>query len=100
MGKEKRPKAGSIMTASILEKPTAQSIAGELSIIQDYLRITHELVVDQLCNVSINDPVSVWKTHERLEILIELIPKKLQELELLGNALFAIDLESKAVSNL
>ena len=83
------------MTAAILDKPTAWEIAMDLEVIHTSLRVTNEMMLEQLCTVFPKDFNSVTKTHERLFLLIELIPKKLEELDKLHDALLTIHRESK-----
>lgn len=86
------------MTTPILVKPTIWSIASDLNAIHTSLRITYEMMIDQLGDTVLTDIVGVTCTHERLFLLLELIPDKLKEMERLDNALLSIGRETKAAS--
>ena len=88
------------MTTAILEKPTAWDIAMDLEVILTTLRVTNEMMLEQLCHVLPNELESVAQTHERLFVLMEMIPSKLEELEELYGALVTLHRESKGPSNL
>ena len=72
----------------------------DLEVILTTLRVTNEMMLEQICHVFPNELESVVKTHERLFVLLEMIPSKLEELEELYGALVTLHRESKGPSNL
>lgn len=84
------------MTTAIVKKPTAFDLALDLEVIQTSLRVTNELMLEQLCNTLINEPDSVTTAHERIYLLLELIPSKLEKMDKLHGALVAMHRESKS----
>lgn len=74
-------------TAKILINTPVFSIASDLDDIQNHLRITHDMVLDQLCEGTQTDPASMEKMHERLFLLVGSIPKKLAEMAALNEKL-------------
>ena len=69
------------MTTTIsLNKRDTFSIAGDLDDIQDYLRVTQEMVIDQLMDYCSSEPGAALKMQERILVLVNQMPAKLTEM--------------------
>lgn len=74
------------------------SIASDLDDVQNHLRITHDMVLDQLCEGSLSDLASMEKMHERLFLLIGGIPVKLAEMAALNEKLMEMSRKEPAAA--
>ena len=88
------------MTTAILEKPTVWEVASQLDSIRDHLRITHEMMIEQLSDTLMTSVEGVSITHERLFLLLDSVTGKLKEMERLDNVLLTMGRESKGPSHL
>lgn len=74
---------------------TLFQVVGELDGIQDYLRISHQLIVDQMCEATVGDAKSMETVHERLYVLMDSHPAKLAQMAVLSAELHQIGRAAK-----
>lgn len=76
------------MTTTIsLDSRKVFSIASDLDDINQHLRVSHDMVIDQLCEFTTNDLGSTLKALERIHFLMNQIPQKLSEAMALNDEL-------------
>lgn len=78
------------MTTTSLDSRAVFSIASEMDEIHNHLRISHDMVVDQLCECTMDDLGSLEKMHERIFFLTNQIPQKLAEVMALNEKLMEL----------
>jgi hypothetical protein len=73
------------MTTTIsLDSRAVFSIASDMEDIHRYLRITQDMVMDLLCDYTTNDADAQTKMYERVFLLVEQMPVKLDEMNALN----------------
>ena len=75
------------MTKAILLKQKVRSIARDLDDIQSHLRITHELLIEQLSHAEYAYMETAVIMNERIEFLSGCNRKKLEEMNLIVGSL-------------
>jgi hypothetical protein len=74
-------------TTISLDSRKVFSIASDMDEINQHLRVSHDMVMDQLCDFTTNDLGSTLKVLERIFFLTSQIPQKLSEAMALNDEL-------------
>lgn len=69
---------------------TLFSVASDLDGIQNYLRISQEMVMDELCNSTPSDFESMERLHERVFFIMDQFPEKIAQMERFNSELITM----------
>ena len=78
------------MATNSLDSREIFSIASGMDEIHTYLRISHDMVLDQLCEGSPGDLISMGRMQERIFHLVGEYTNKLSEIEVLNDKLMGL----------